>query len=445
MYQPPPQKSVGVRPRSRIHAPSRRTRSPVRAAARPCVRRAREVRVVAECAARRRLARAGEPQLLVGLARLGVRRPQQRRDRETPRPALLERRERGPDAVVERSFDVARDHCVPFRSRGRHRATDTTRCGPPGRCRRRPPAPARAGDRARADPRGLCREERRLRADARRERHVRLPARGPVGVHAAALRLVPRRALLAARPLVGGGGARTGAAGGRHGAAGARDRHAPRVRANRRARCARRDAAPVPRLARHPRQPRDPGRAARGGDRPSRAARVRAPLAPAGARARCGDRARDPLQRPPAAPAARPGAVRRVARPAGRTRDRRGRARRRRRRPGDGPLGGSEQGGDRVRDDHDGHARALEGEQPGDLRRAGARRLDRRRARPARRAPLAGEGRRDLGGGGEGGGRVRAVVVLPRRGASTSGATTPARRRGSPCRPSGCSGRRSSA
>ena len=29
MYQPPPQKSVGVRPRSRIQAPSRRTRSPV--------------------------------------------------------------------------------------------------------------------------------------------------------------------------------------------------------------------------------------------------------------------------------------------------------------------------------------------------------------------------------------------------------------------------------
>ena len=52
-------------------------------------------------------------------------------------PALLERRERRPDAVVERSFDVARDDCVPFRSRGRHHATDT-RFGARPRVRRAP-------------------------------------------------------------------------------------------------------------------------------------------------------------------------------------------------------------------------------------------------------------------------------------------------------------------
>src|SRR4029078_1063104 len=42
---------------------------PRRTSARPCVRRAREMRVLAECAARPHRARTGEPHLLTDLAR----------------------------------------------------------------------------------------------------------------------------------------------------------------------------------------------------------------------------------------------------------------------------------------------------------------------------------------------------------------------------------------
>ena len=90
----------------------------------------------------------------------------------------------------------------------------------------------------------------------------------------------------------------------------------------------------------------------------------------------------------------------------------RGRRRRRRR----GAVGRPEPGRDRLRDDHDRQPGALEGEQPRDPRGPRPRRVDRRRARPPERPALAGEGGRDLGGGREGGRRVCAVAVLPRPG-----------------------------
>jgi hypothetical protein len=80
-------------------------------------------------------------------------------------------------------------------------------------------------------------------------------------------------------------------------------------------------------------------------------------------------------------------------------------------------VGGAEPGRDRLRDDHHRQPRVVEGEQPRDARRARARRVDRRRARPAERPALAREGGGDLGRGREGGGRVRPVGLLPRRGA----------------------------
>ena len=80
------------------------------------------------------------------------------------------------------------------------------------------------------------------------------------------------------------------------------------------------------------------------------------------------------------------------------------------------PRGSPEPRDDRLRDDHDRHARALEGEQPRDVRRARPRRLDRRRARPAGRPALAREGGVDLRRGREGRRRVRPGVVLPGRG-----------------------------
>ena len=309
------------------------------AAGRPGVRRAREVRVVAERAARRGLVRTTEPRLVVVLAGVRVRRPHQRRDREAAGAPLLQRRERRPDAVVERPFDVTGDHGVPFRSRGRHRATHTTPRGRPRRGGRRAAASPRPRDRAGRHPRGVRREERHVRADARRERDVRLPARGLVRLHAAALRMVPRRPLLAARPLVGRRRARPGRPRRRHGAARARDRPAPRLGPDRRHRRPRRDAAPVPRLARRARQPGDrrPGPPRRA--RPPHAPRPRPALDLARDRRGRRRRARRPVERAPAAPASRRRAVRRVARAAGaasgrRRPPRRRRIGRRRRRPG---------------------------------------------------------------------------------------------------------------
>ena len=326
MYQPPPQKSVGARPRSRSHAPSRRTRSPVAPPRGPRVGRAREVRVVAERPARRRLARAGEPELLVGLARLRVR------------AAGAAPRSRDPPG--RRSWSAA-NAAQTRSSSGRSTWHETTayRSGVVGGIAQRiprgaaPPGGGRA-PRSRACSRSRSSASRSSRPTSRRATSSRgrssraaRSASCPGSRRRTRSRSTPGSSPALYWPLDRSwavvGLAQVVVAVG-DGAARARDRHAPRVGADRRDRGARRDAAPVPRLARHPRQPRDPRRAARRGDRPARAARVRAPLAAAGARARRGDRARDPLQRPPAAPAARPRAVRRVARPAGRPRDRRG-------------------------------------------------------------------------------------------------------------------------
>ena len=167
---------------------------PGRAAGGTRVRRAREVRVVAERpavarprarGASHRSASSSPAAASGGRMSAAIARP--------PGRCSWRRGERRPDLVVERSFDVARDHCVPFRSRGRHRATHTTRRSRPSWWpRRRRAAPlARPRDRAGRRPRGVRREERHVRADARLERDVRLPARRPLGVHPAAVRVVP--------------------------------------------------------------------------------------------------------------------------------------------------------------------------------------------------------------------------------------------------------------
>src|SRR6185436_10249509 len=85
------------------------------AAGRTGVRGAREVRVVAERALRGGRPGPLEPRRLVVLTGRRVGRAHQRRDPDAARWTFLERGECGPDAVVERSFDVARDDCVPFR------------------------------------------------------------------------------------------------------------------------------------------------------------------------------------------------------------------------------------------------------------------------------------------------------------------------------------------
>ncbi len=177
------------------------------------VRRARPVRVMAERRPGHRLSRALDPEVGVHLARLWVRGTHQRRDGEPTGASLLQRGEGCPDAVVERSFDVARRDDVPFGGRDRHRAMDTTPrgawCGSRSGC----PAAARARARARDDPRAVRREERSVRDDARRQRDVRVPAGDPLRLHAASLRLVPGGPLLALRPILARRGARAGAGG----------------------------------------------------------------------------------------------------------------------------------------------------------------------------------------------------------------------------------------
>ena len=59
------------------------------------------------------------PQTLV-LPGVRIGGPEERGDRETPRAALLEGGESGPNLVVEWSFDVAGDDRVPFRRRAAH-------------------------------------------------------------------------------------------------------------------------------------------------------------------------------------------------------------------------------------------------------------------------------------------------------------------------------------
>ncbi len=135
VYQPPPQKSVGSSPSSRIRRPSASTRSPGHAAGRPGMVGSRPMRVVTERSARCRLPRALEPRPLV-LSSRSVGRAHQRGDREPSGPALLQSREARPDLVVEGSFDVAGDDRVPFPRRVRHQRTSIAlRSGRPGRRR----------------------------------------------------------------------------------------------------------------------------------------------------------------------------------------------------------------------------------------------------------------------------------------------------------------------
>src|SRR5207247_164780 len=91
--------------------------------------------------------------------------------------------------------------------------------------------------------------------------------RPSVRVHTAALRVLPRAAVLDLRPPLGR--RRPGADRGRrrHGPARLRDRPSRRVELGRRRRRRPHDGAPVPDLARRPPQPRDPRPVPRRGDR----------------------------------------------------------------------------------------------------------------------------------------------------------------------------------
>ena len=127
--------------------------------------------------------------------------------------------------------------------------------------------------------------------------HLRLRTGPAVRVHAAALRLLPRPDLLDLRPHLVVGRARADRRSRSRGAARLRDRPARAVRPRGRVRGGRRDAEPVPRLARRPRQPGDPRPASRA-PRSCCASLLarRAPLARA-AVARALRRPRDPRQR----------------------------------------------------------------------------------------------------------------------------------------------------
>ena len=201
---------------------------------------------------------------------------------------------------------------------------------------RRPSAARGARARAGDDPRGVRRQERPLRDDARRARHVRLPPGRSVCLHAAPLRLVPRSALLALRPLVARGRARADRRRRRHGARRPRDRDASALDGNGRRRGAPDDAPPVRRLARRPRRT---GRSSTASC--SRCVVLCALLAFEDRASRDGRRDRhrrgrgNPGERAARAPADPAGGVRRVASAAGTTRARRRRrprCRRRRRR-----------------------------------------------------------------------------------------------------------------
>ena len=372
MYQPPPQNSVGASPS--LAQPGALTDDPLSgpAARGTRVGRAREVGMVPERPARARVARAREPEWLL-LSPAAARRPGAAAPRSRGRRACAPGARRTPPRRGRRA--VVRRGTRPLRTVPESWAPSPERIPP-----RLPPGAAAAalprlwlsGSSVSGDPRGVRREERRLRADARRERDVRVPPRRP-------FRVPPPLYPGSSPPSTGRSTARGRSsaiaqvvARRRDGAARARDRDAPGVGADRRAGGARRDAAPVPRLARRPRPTGSSSTACS----PPRSSPARLAPPTSGARCRCtrarrGDRARHPLERPPAAPAARPRAIRRVARPAGPPDDRRGGVLVVVGAGAGPPRGGSSgQGGDRVRDDHDGHACALEGEQPGHVRRA---------------------------------------------------------------------------
>ena len=326
-----------------------------------------------------------------------------------------------PDLVVERAARrgtrrprTVRRCLIPRQvSRG-------ARCGRARRLRRRVAAPGRARGRARA---------RSSRSSSRRR--TRSHGRSSRAARSASCRASPPRTRSrSTRSSSPGSTGRSGAPGS---SSGWRRRWSPsrtallvleigrrlRSTCRRRRRRADRDAAPVRRLARRPRQPGDPRRL------PARRADARSRSRPSS-----GARSRSPPRRArsPAWPilgnsrlALLPLAARRLRRLAGPA------ARRARSRPAPrlvaaalvvvSPWLDPQRGLDRLPRDHDRRAGALEGEQPDDVRRAGARPVDRRRAGPAGRAALAGARRSAGPRRGAGGGRVRADAPLPRRGA----------------------------
>ena len=312
-----------------------------------------------------------EPGRLI-LAERRIRGSHQRRDRESARPPRLHQGEPGPDRVVERSLHVAGDDRVPFLRRGAHRPRSigaTLDGGARRRSRSVDPAASRARSRAGDDPRGVRRQERPVRGDPRRARDVRLSPRRAIRLHAAAVRVVPRRSLPAVRPVVARGRARADRRRRRHGTARPRDRRAAALPWSRPRRRAPHDASPVRRLARRPRESRGARRARTGAARAVHAARVREPLADDGRRDRLRRGARDSRERQARLLPSRDRFLRRGARSASPNaggsspRGRRSGARRR-------ALGRTQQGRGRLLRDHDRCSRAVEGEQPGHARRA---------------------------------------------------------------------------
>ena len=275
-------------------------------------------------------------------------------------------------------------------------------------------AGARGG--ARHDPRGVRREERHVRAHARRQRHVRVPAGHPVGVHAAAVRVLPRRPLLALRRLVVAVGLAQIAVA--VGTALLVLEIGRRLRST----CIGVIAALVATL--HPylvwhdvhvnREILDGFLLALLTLLALLAYERRSAWLAAAAGAVTGlailGNSRLALL-PLVSPRTSPGGSGRAC---GRWRPARSCSSRRRAVVAPWAIRNRVAG--RLLRDHDRRARAVEGEQRAHVRRARPRRLDRRRARAARRAAVARAGRGARPRGGAGGGRVRADALLPRAG-----------------------------
>ena len=397
MYQPPPQKSVGRRPS--LAQPG----ALLAARARPGRRRVGRACVgLVKCVwwpsgPRRAASRARASQ--------GPRRPRPRRRPAVACSAAIARppgrrscsaANARPDLVVERSFDVARDHCVPFRRRGRHRATHTTRA--PSSWWSSPPRPSRGCSRS-AIERDEILEEYVEKSDTFARTLVAsgtfgfLPdvpsaytqplyawflaalywplERSWVVVGLAQIAVAVATALL----VLAIGTRLSSVATGVIAALVAtlhpylvwHDVHVNREILDGLL------AAAIVLLALVAYERRSPLAALALGAVGGLAILSNARLAAAAARAR-------PVRRVARSPAGRAVAAAVLVVVGGRG--------------GDRAVGRPQPGRDRLRDDHDRHARALEGEQPGDVRRPRARRLDRRRARAAGRAAVAGEGGR---------------------------------------------------
>ena len=281
VYQPPPQKSVGARPSSRMRVPSARTRSPVPpfdgrawSGAVQCVWCPSGPR---EAASRARSSHSASSSPNAGSAgRMSAaigNPPGRRRCSATKRAhtASSSGRSTWQDTTAYRSRAVA-PIVVEAISK---RSTGHSSSWPQPRCRASLVLSRERDD----DPRGVRRQERPIRDDARRSRDVRLhrrvsrprtPSRSTAGSSPASTPV---------RPLLARGRDRTDRRRRRHGvvvfAIGSRaalGRRRTRGRTDR-------NAPPVRRLARHPPEPRGARRARLAAARALRARGVRAPLA----------------------------------------------------------------------------------------------------------------------------------------------------------------------